>query len=191
MPKILVFIPYHEAKRYSLDNLFNWIQSADLKDCEIVLRVHKGPYGEYNELKRQREFARVLAINNNFTHLFSIGVDTIPPLDVIPKLLVHNTDVVGGVYMSRKNEPTAIAWRDSVSPREFPKLFDGSLITVDGMGMDCVLFTRKALNSFSYYDWKVNDDDYPAYNLLKEKGFKIYLDTSVVCKHYSSPTTFG
>lgn len=194
---ILVGIPFHDAKRYAIEPLLDWLKSADLPDCEVLIRVHRGVYGEKDAVKKQREFFRQEAIRLGATHLLFIGVDTIPPLDVLQKFLAWNVDVVGGVYYGRNqasngNPNTAVAWvhRDS----NFNKKENLSKLTglqaVDGMGMDCVLFSRKAYESFSFFDYPTNDDDYPYYDILKEKGFTINLDCNVVCKHYSAKETY-
>lgn len=196
--KILIAIPQHDKKRYCLDKLFDWLRDASLENCEVLIRYHKGEYGEKDGVKKQREFFRKFALEKDFTHLLFIGADTIPPLDVLPRFLAHNTDVVGGIYYGRRlasngNPYTAVAWKhrtDGFNTRENLEKLSG-LVEVDGMGMDCVLFTRKALESFSYLDWVVNDDDYPAYDILKEKGFTVYLDTDLVCKHYNSEDSYS
>ena len=81
---------------------------------------------------------------------------------------------------------TAVAWRhkDKHFNLKANLYFETHVQEVDGMGMDCVLFSRKAFESVSFMDWVQNDDDYPYYDKLKEKGFEIYLDPTIICKHY-------
>ncbi len=193
---ILVAVPYHKQKQYSLDHLFDWIAQADLPNSHILLKVHTGPYGEKDAVKKQREYFRLLADRGGYSHLLFVGADTIPPLDVLPRLLAHGKDVVGGVYFGRHgatngNPHTAVAWKHDTKPEDLPKQFDGSLITVDGMGMDCVLFSRTAFTHMSFMNYEVTDDDYPVYDHLKTNGFQIYLDTSLICKHYSTKDTYA
>jgi hypothetical protein len=186
----LLGVPYHSRKRYALNHLFDWLEQAELPNTEVILREHRGTFGEKDAVKTQREFFRTLAVDRNFSHLMYVGADTIPPLDVLPRLLAHNQDVVGAVYYNRHDPTHAIAWKDPEwNFREsIPK--DG-LHEVEGMGMDCVLFSRKAFTSFSFFDWGQSDDDYPAYDRLKHKGFKIYLDTSLTCKHYETTADYA
>lgn len=188
---ILVAIPYHEHKRYCLDHLFDWINSADLQGCEIVMRFHKGTFGEKNAVKTQREFFRQEAIRLNATHLMFVGADTVPPLDVVPRLLARAQDVVGGVYYGRHGATnglphTAVAWRHGTEFNKKENLDTlVELQVVDGMGMDCVMFSRKAFEAVGFLEWTQNDDDYPYYDKLKEKGFKVFLDPTIICKHYA------
>lgn len=197
-PKVLVAIPYHTKKRYCLSELFNFIDSITYKNKEVVVRFDPNVYGSKDACKLQREYFRKMAIEKGFDYLYFLGADTIPCPDIIEKLLVHEVDVVGGVYWGRAhadngNTNKAVAWRHDLPLEKQKSLFNGemmidkdypSLIPVDGMGMDCVLFSRKALESFSFLDWEQNDDDYPAYDILKSKGFKVWLDTKIQCKHY-------
>jgi hypothetical protein len=188
---ILVAIPYHENKRYCLNELFDWIKLADLPDTEVLMRFHRGVYGEKNAVKTQREFFRQEAIRLGASHLFFVGVDTIPSLDILPKLLARNVDVVGGVYYGRSGAENgladgAVAWKhktEGFNKRSNLEKMTG-LVEVDGMGCDCLLLSKAAYESVNWMDWQQNDDDYPLFDKLKEKGCKIWLDTEVVCRHY-------
>lgn len=188
---ILLAIPYHENKRYCLDKIVDWVDNASLPDTEIVMRWHKGTFGEPDAVKKQREFFRKLAIDIGASHLMFVGADTIPPLDALPRLLVHNVPYVSGLYYSRNIEGknTAIAWVNGDDQQTF--LDNKGLTEVDGVGNDCILISRGVFTQFSYLDWVQSDDDYPVCNLLKEKGYKIYLDTSIICKHYSTADTYS
>jgi hypothetical protein len=186
---ILLGVPYHSRKRYCLNHLFDWLEKAELPNTEVILREHRGTFGEPNAVKTQREFFRELAIQKNATHLMYVGADTIPPIDVLPRLLAHNKDVVGATYFNRHDKDHAIAW-NTPEWNHRNNLTDG-LHEVRGMGMDAVLFTRKAFQSFSFMDWGQSDDDYPAYDRLKKQGFKIYLDTSLICRHYETDTYYA
>lgn len=180
---VLVGIAYHETKRYCLDHLMDWIRDADLPDSDVVIRVHRGTYGENGGTKNQREFFRRLAVERGASHLFLVGADTIPPQNALKTLLSRNKDVVGGLYYYRLPEGgEAVAWRENDPDKSF--LTEPSPVLVDGMGMDCVLFSRKAFGAVSWTEWPEVDDDYPYYNRLKQRGFEIWLDHSVVCRHY-------
>ncbi len=181
--KILVGIPYHERKRYCLNHLFDKVASLKSKyQFDIVLRWDRGRYGSKDCVKKQREFFRLLAISRDYSHLYFLGADTIPPDNVLDILVECNKDIVGGVYYNRYQPERAIAWKDNDKDQLFLK--SQQLVEVDGMGMDCVLISRKVLEKISFMDWRVNDDDYPFYDKAKSLGYKIYLHTGVVCRHY-------
>jgi hypothetical protein len=186
---VLVGLPYHPNKRYALEYVYDWVNNQTHTDVEVVSRWHMGPFGEDNAVKAQREFFRRLAVERGHDHFYSMGTDTIPPLDVIDRLLAHDKDIAGAVYRQRKDkDQQVIAWRHGDDEKKF--MNEKGLVEVDGMGMDAVLFSREAFTSFTFFDWGQNDDDYPAYDLLKTKGFTVWLDTSLVCRHYMTKQKF-
>lgn len=188
----LVFVPYHDEKRYCLNHLLDWLIKADLPGCEIVFRLDRGTPNENQSIKKQREFARQLAVNREATHLLFIDADTIPPLDVLPRLLEHHTSVTGALYYGRLNNTgnvkRAVAWIQGDDNQSFLRQ---KLVEVDGMGLGCTLLDRQAFTSFSFDDWGDPSDDWPAFQALKQNGFKVMLDTTLVCKHYRTETDYS
>jgi hypothetical protein len=176
---VLIFIPYHSTKHYCLSHLFKWIDAQ--KGHDVVLRADTGEYGRQNAIKEQLEFARKLAIDRNADAILIVEADTIPPVDVLEKLAAHKKDVVGALFHYRTPEAPIVAW-----PKE--NITDG-LCEVEGMGTGCVLLSRKAIESFSFYDWQISDCDYPMFEALRAEGFKVYLDADLVCKHYADADT--
>lgn len=181
---ILIGLPYHPKKRYAINHVMDWVETQPYKDVEVLMRWHMGPFGEPDAVKKQREFFRQQADVRGHDYFYSMGTDTIPPLDVLERLLAHQTDVVGAVYRQRKDyaNPNVIAWVNGDPEQRFMQT-DG-LVKVDGMGMDAVLMSRSAFTSFSYLDWGTVDDDFPAYDSLKRQGFEVWLDTTQKCRHY-------
>lgn len=188
----LVFIPYHDEKRYCLNHLLDWLTRADLPDCEIVFRMDRERHNENQSIKKQREFARQLAVNREATHLLYIDADTIPPLDVLPKLLAHDLPVIGALYYGRKNNggktKRAVAWIQGDDDQTF---LEKELTEVDGMGLGCTLLNREAFTSFNFNDWGGPSDDYEAFDRLRQNGFKVMLDTSLICRHYATESTYN
>lgn len=176
----IIGIPYHPAKRYALPHLFDWLDQQ--KDCEVLLRVDTGSYGRKGAIKEQLEFFRMLAIRKKARYLLIVEADTVPPVDVLQTLIAHKKDIVGALCRYRTTEAPICAW-----PKE--SITEG-LCEVEGMGTGCVLLSRKAFSSFSFYDWDVPDHDYPMYDLLRQKGFKVFLDTNAVCRHYADAFTY-
>lgn len=187
---VLIGLPYHPRKRYAIQHVLDWVDRQTYKDVEVLMRWHLGPFGEKDAVKKQREWLRVIAENMGADYFYSMGTDTIPPDDVIEKLMAHNVDIAGAVYNRRgESGNVPIAWVDGDTEKSFINAPEG-LQAVSGMGMDAVLFSRRAFTAFHYFEWSQSDDDYPAYNLLKERGFTIYLDTSLKCRHYMTEDKF-
>lgn len=180
---ILIGIPYHQQKRYSLDHVLDWLENQTEPDVQPIMRWHMGPYGEQHAIKHQFEFFRRLALANNAS-LFIMEADTIPPLDGLTKLKNDDVDVVGALYRYRSPDTPIVAWPKA-------NIEENELCEVGGMGTGAVLLSPKALKAFSFYDWATTDADYPMYDALRGKGFKIHLDTRVICKHYSTKKEYA
>lgn len=199
MTKILVGIPHHTQKNYCIETAMNAANDLTYANKEVVLRLDPLEFGSQDAVKKQREFFRNMALNYDFDYLFFMGVDTIPPEDVLERLLnkCETNDegidkrIVGGVYWGRHDASNgkpegAVAWIHAASQEQQTELFSDmdQLVEVDGMGMDCVLIPRSALKNISWMNWLQNDDDYPFYDKARELGYKVLVDTGVQCKHY-------
>lgn len=174
-----------------------------------MIRFDPNEYGAENSCKKQREFFRKIMLQNRFDFLFFMGVDTIPPIDTLERLLAQyefseignyethektlltSKKIMGGVYFGRQSAENGapdnpVAWIHGMEDQERKNKFltMNNLVEVDGMGMDCVLIPRSALESISFMSWLQNDDDYPFYDKAKELGYSIIVDTNVQCKHY-------
>lgn len=206
---ILVAIPYHPAKRYCLPQLMEAVNTLEKpKNCtvEVVMRWDNAEYGSENAVKRQREFFRTIALQNAFDWLYFMGADTIPPADVLPRLLAaaeqEHAKIMGAVYWGRHNAENgkpegAVAWRHDLTQSAQSALFlNGYMPTgepvaqVDGMGMDAVLIHRDVLEKISYLSWPQNDDDYPFYDKARGLGYPSFIHTGVQCKHYFNETGY-
>jgi hypothetical protein len=192
---VLIGIIYHKKKRYCIPRLLDWLEQADLTDCDVLMRWHLGEYSEPDAVKKQRQYFRTLTLQQGYSHLYFIDCDTIPPLDVIPRLLARHKDIIGAVYNSRhaqsqtyKGQKVPLAWRDTPDPYGY--LNEGELVEVDGMGMGAVLLSKNALEDAVFDAHKGDQDDWPVYRLLASKGHKIYLDQSLICKHYETKDTY-
>lgn len=195
-PRVLVAVPYHEKKRYCLPQLFDALNNLTYQNKEVVIRFDPNEYGSKNSCKMQREFFRKLMIEKDFDYLYFLGADTIPPNDVIERMLAHNKPIVGGVYWGRNNADngnvgSAVAWLHGVDQKQQREMFlnEEKTYYVSGMGADCVLFSRNFLEKFTWLDWEQNDDDYPVYDLAIKQGFPVLLDCSIQCKHYFGEET--
>lgn len=204
-PRVLVAIPYHAAKFYSIQHAIERASELTYPNKEIVMRFDPNEYGSQDACKKQREYFRKMAIEKGFDFLYFMGADTIPPADVLERMIsqynyypdmmrmIMNTDkkIIGGVYWGRHNAnngnpQTAVAWIHEKSKEEQTEMFKtmNKLVPVDGMGMDSVLIPREALEEISFLSWPQNDDDYPFYDRAIDLGYKVILDTNIQCKHY-------
>src|SRR5690606_630093 len=126
------------------------------------------PYGQKDNVKKQREFFRRLALDDEYDYLFFHGADTMPPRDAIHRFVTHNFPVVSGVYWQRGEKKSAnpVAWRKGLADDNRRQLLDpvtsgDNLIPMDGFGLDCCLIRKDVLEQISWFGWTVNDDDWP------------------------------
>lgn len=138
-------------------------------------------------------------LKGNYTHLFFVDADTVPPDDTIERLLAHDKDIIAGAtpvfvgearwnYQIEKSVPVKIA-----TPRQ-------DLFTVARTGGTTILFKRHVLErvvkelKLPYYEViRLDDpediqhgyltDDYNFCDKLCAMGFKIWIDPTIVCGH--------
>jgi len=129
--------------------------------------------------------------------LFFLDSDIIPPRDAIIKLMSHNLDIVGGLYYKRMPPVHPAMWRLAPKPRPEGKYIPimhfqkGQLIECDVIGMGCTLIHRRVLERleqpyFKWTQWWKRDgvsEDFYFCEKAKEAGFRIYCDTSIICRH--------
>lgn len=191
-PRVLVAVPYHPSKAYCLDKLFISLNRLTYPNKEIVIRQDTGEYGRKNAVKEQREFFRQLALQNNFDYLYFHGADTIPPADVIERLLSPNYPIVGGVYWTRAKADTchAIASIEGCETEEKDMVlmpcdndpYPYEEVTISGL--DCMLIRKDVLDRVGWLGWAVTDDDWPYCGILRNLGYSILLDRTVQCEHW-------
>lgn len=141
------------------------------------------------------------ALANGFEFLFFLDSDVIPPHDAILRLMAHRQPIMSGLYC-RRSPPAAVPvmirngqWVTEYQP--------GTVVEVDVVGAGCLLIHRSVLESlppqrpgYHWFDWKVNlkglgiypeeecmSEDFSFCLHARKKGFRILVDTSVVCRH--------
>jgi hypothetical protein len=199
--KVLIAVPYHPAKPYCppifMESVSSLIQNTKNASVEAVVRFDPNPvFGAKDNVKKQREWARKLAIDHEFTHLFFHGADMKIPEDTIDKLLAHNWPVVGGVYCRRPKDasvPSAVAWMHGLPTEEKDEILfntEPRIVNVDGSGLDCILIERRVLEDVSWMEWVVTDDDYPWCDKVGLLGYQVRIDPSIQCRHYETSDSY-
>lgn len=210
-PKILVGCPTSFHKRYCLKEYIDRVKNLSYKNYAILIVENSEDNKYYNEIKKylpvikgkyfegakdriinSRNILREYVLNKGYDHFLSLEQDVIPPKDVIEKLIKNNKEVVGGVYFKLGDDNKtllAIAWKqlnEKYARRfKFSEVNNKGLIEVANCGLGCVLISREILEKvkFRYVKRKEPYDDIWFCEDVRKLGIKIYLDTSVVCKH--------
>ncbi|MFH0752367.1 MAG: glycosyltransferase family 2 protein [archaeon] len=218
-PKVLVGTPTFDFHSYCLDEYGEAIKNLSYSNYDILLVDNSKEEGFYGELLKRdipavrmgwfeksrdrvvegHNILRKKVLDEGYDYLFLLDSDTIPPRDVIERLLSHGKKVVSGMYYQPRTingERLFIPvirlgipgnkdqW--SIPPRE---LWDcGKLIRVVCSGTGCLLIHRDILKDFKFwYNPKgKGTDDIFFFKSLLDADVECYCDTGVVCRHLLS-----
>jgi glycosyltransferase involved in cell wall biosynthesis len=133
-----------------------------------------------------------------YDYLFSVDSDMAFSSDTLKKLLEHDKDIVTGIYRQRKPEqileiylPNNHGGMRNASIEELNQ----PLVEIVGCGFGCVLIKKHVFVNVGYpqFEYKMSN---PTTILISEdndfcikarnKGHKIYCDTSIICGHIGS-----
>jgi hypothetical protein len=141
----------------------------------------------------------------DYTHLMWIDSDIIFTPEHFQKLLDHNKNIISGIYMmsNGKQFATVENWDEEyfkanghfhfMTERDI-KRKNHSLIEVDYTGLGFMLVKKGVFESLDYpwfqpkfYDIgncrDFSSEDVSFCEMIKEKGFKIYVDTDIRVRH--------
>jgi SAM-dependent methyltransferase len=162
--------------------------------CEVFLnstRVY--PTRIYFEDYPNLEVARTkIAQSLDEGWVFFLDWDVIPPPDVIPRLLGHDKDIVGGIYYNRYPPYFPVIYRHRKGALyenilTYPK---STLMRVDGIGLGCCLISKLVFDTIEQpwfrFEGIYGEDLYFCRKVSKH--FDIHVDTSIVCEHESTLT---
>ena len=131
-------------------------------------------------------------LDGKFDYLMLIESDIIPNKDIINHLIEHDKDICSAVYwIGNKKKVLMITKKEVIANNKtFPALFvlpdfiNGELKEVpNGCGLGCILIKRKVLEKIKFR-WGRNHADTYFHEDLRSYGFKAYVDTSQIVKHY-------
>ena len=139
---------------------------------------------------------------NGYDYLFSVDSDISFSPDTLTRLLSHDKDVVSGLYIQRKPgqhileiyEPTPTG---GVTNMPYGKLKGRTLVEIAGCGFGCVLVKAEVMKAIGYPQFKyysaisMNDtvsEDVDFCRKAKDKGFRIWADPNILCRHTGSFT---
>ena len=137
-----------------------------------------------------------------YDYLFAVDSDIVFPSDTLVRFLNHDKDIVTGIYRQRIPDHQVIEIFEAnewggFNHMPWEKLKGKGLVEVGACGFGCVLIKKHVLASIGYpqfvyksaIDHKdtFSEDVYFA-KMAREKGFKFYADTDIICDHIGSYT---
>ena len=216
--RVLVGAPISDLHEYCLDEFISSIKSLTYPNYDILLIDNSKTKNLYNKLKniipikripyvkearkrvtKSHNILRKHVLDNNYDYLLNLDQDTIPPRDVIEKLLRHNKKFISGLYFGHhtletgENKIMPFAWvftekKDfwgKVRYLDETEIWKPGLIKIAFAGAGCLLIHKDILKKIKFkYNPKIDawDDRWIAYEAYKH-GFEVFLDNTVRCKH--------
>jgi len=187
MPKVIMGMPLPKDRK------------TDLKTAEFCFREFSGRKDWHWQTQTDESVAdarnaiALKMLDDNYTHLFFLDADTVPPLGTVDKLLAADKDIIAGVTPTWNYEKR---WNFRIKQNE-PVLFgplQNELMNVKWVGGTTVLIKRKV---FEALDWPyyesfkhpcsngITHDYYFCEKALKA-GFEIWVDPTIVCGHWNT-----
>lgn len=142
------------------------------------------------------------ALEMGFDGVVFLDDDIIAPPDTIPRLLAHKTPVVSGLYYRRNDPICPVMLRNNPDgSRTWVTEYPPGLIEVDYVGAGCLLIRREVLlslpplreNNCHWFEWRIDRMDLTEKERMSEdfafcqnctnRGYKIFVDTTIQCKH--------
>ena len=217
-PKILVGCPTSDLYNYCSRDYIDRIKNLTYPNYDILIVDNSKTKNNLYELKKldipavrisynknvrirlvnSRNKLREVTLKNNYDYLLMTDYDTIPPKDVIERLLSHNKKIVSAVYfnwiffnknklftpvllISKDHKTNTARYMDEMEIEQYVHKRPG-LIRVKGCGFGCVLIHRNILQKIKI-KWESKTDDIDFCIDALDNNFKIFADTSIVCKH--------
>lgn len=208
-PRILVGCPTSIHKKYCLKEYVNGIKSLTYKNFDVLIVDNSENNDYYNEIKKElpcikdrwfenardrivhsRNLLRKKVLDEGYDYFLSLEQDIIPPKDIIEKLLKHSKKIVSALYF--KTDPNGtlspLLWiKDYIGTRKayLDEVEGNKLIKAEACGVGCILIHKAVLKDIKFrYD--KNQEGFDDVFFCKDaigKGFEIYCDTGIKCKH--------
>lgn len=137
-----------------------------------------------------REMMAEKMLKDGYDYLFFLDSDMEPPDDIIPRLMAHDKPIVSAAAHKRM-PPCNPAFYKRCSPgytevyHDYPK----GLLEVEGVGMACALIRREVFEQTPkpwFFPMPDTGEDLAFCIRAREAGFKMYVDTNIICGHVTS-----
>jgi len=220
LPRVLVFTIIYEAKEYCLDEFLKHSKAINYPNIRHIFVDNSTTTDFYKKLKgmgleayhvergansrealaRSQNFARKIALDENYDYLFSLESDIMCPPDIIQNLMKHSKDIISGVYyigdkskgvrvpcitLPKFNEELGAFGTRLLFKEEFPQYLNKGLKQVQAGGMGCTLIYKRVLKRipFTYDPRFTGHSDIYFFNEAFRKKIPVFVDTDIYCEH--------
>lgn len=192
---ILVAVP---TAKYIESETFKSVYNLDKRDnWNVDVQFFYG-----YRVDQVRNLIADYTVKGNYDYVLTVDSDMVLPSNTLTSLLDRNKGIVSGVYLKKELD------------KKIPEMYGGEVVDENGQtdynwiisqhgnvvpiytcGFGCVLIKREVLEKIGYpwfeyhtsYEFKdsISEDTDFCLKAL-DKGYKIYLDTNVLCEHIGS-----
>lgn len=213
LPKILVCVPTYSGKGYILDRFVARLKEFTYSNYDILIvdnsegdeyfnrikslgvPVEKSKWNEQSKIRltNAQNLMRKRFLEGDYSHMFSLEQDLIPPKDIIEQLLAHDKDVVGGWYYITSiprpcvsQEWTLIDMKFCQKPPLLINMATERLMKCFSASFGVSLIKRKVIEEikFKVYTGFSHHSDTWFYFDCEKKGFEVWIDTDLLIPHF-------
>lgn len=186
MNKVLIAIPTCEMGRRA--DFYDYINTMQKPEGTMFTTAHGQSPAKNRNLMIQ------MALENDCTHVMFIDDDVYPPPDMLMRLLAHDKDIVGALYVLRNYPHFPIMfderYPDGRNRFMFLRPEMTGLVKVTNTGLGCVLIKTDVFRKIGEpwiqlgaYDKDHWNDDIHFFNRCTDAGIEIFVDTDISCGH--------
>ena len=131
-------------------------------------------------------------VNGPYDYLLSIDSDIIFPKDTLIKMINHDKDLISGMYRQRLPDKVIELYDLNQVNIPYDNVPRDQLIEIGGCGFGCVLIKKHVFQTIGYPQFEYRSalkmadtfsEDVDFCKKAKERGFKMFADTSIKCGH--------
>jgi len=212
-PKILIGTWTYEGKEYILKRFIERVKEFTYDNYEVLfidnsktddymnkiksfgMNCIKSSWNEQSKIRltNAQNLMRTKFLEGDYTHLFILEQDLIPPKDIIEQLLAHDKDVVGGWYYITKvprpclcREWKLIDMKFTPIPPLMINMAKEKLMKCFSTSFGVSLIKRKVMEEIKFKVYKTFTQHADTWFFFdcEKKGFEVYTDTGLLIPHF-------
>jgi hypothetical protein len=193
-PKVMIIIPTEEMGRRA--DFYDYMDMMHRPDGTVTIR----PHGQ--SPARNRNLGIEEALKHECTHCFFVDDDVILRPDALLRLLAHDKDLVGGLYLMRNYPHLPILFDESYDDGRclfsFLKPGRKGLVETVNTGLGCMLIKTDVFRKMERPWVRIGQlekdhwcDDIEFFNRARnEYSYQVYVDLEVQAGHIISTIIF-